>query len=224
MPSFGPVDHGPRFGPGLVVLVVIGSDAFSGPLHVERLREAKAPTVWVIPPSEKMAARLHQLEWIAKPPSDRDIHDRHRGAGSARAIDHAVDEEITRVAEVGIKAFGVLELGVTNPRGVIPDSEILLKYLQEEVTAKVGGRRVVCAGRIGEPIPMTAGLELNRLGRLIKPAEHPAFIQSFRAGKPLSAVQIQRGNVVPFDRLEWASNELSEVTHACSDSRSDLSR
>jgi hypothetical protein len=90
-----------------------------------------------------MAARLHQLEWIAKPPPDRNIHDWHRGAGSAWAIDHAVDEEITRVAEVGIKALGVLKLGVTNPRGVVTNPEILLKHLQEEVAAEIGGRRVV---------------------------------------------------------------------------------
>jgi hypothetical protein len=61
---------------------------------------------------------------------------------------------------------------------------------------------------------MTAGLELNRLGRLIKPAEHSPLIELLRTGKPLGTAQIQRGNVIPFDRLERASNEFSEVTHA----------
>ena len=162
-----------------------------------------------------MAARLHQLEGIAKSPSDRNIHHRHRGARSAWAIDHPMDEEITRVAEVGIKALGVLKLGVTNPRGVVTNPEILLKHLQEEVAAKIGGRAIVFARGLIKPIPMTAGLELNPLGRLVKPAEHPAFVQPFRAGKPLSAAQIQRGNVISFDCLERASNELSKSTHAC---------
>jgi hypothetical protein len=51
-----------------------------------------------------------------------------------------VDEEITRVAKVGSKALRILKLPVADSCGVIPNSEILLKCLKEEIAAKMGGR------------------------------------------------------------------------------------
>ena len=95
-----------------------------------------------------------------------------------------MDEQVTRVAEVGIKALGVLKLGITNPGGVVPDAEVLLKNLQEEIAAEIGSRVIVDARRIIKPIPVASGLELCPLGRFVKPAEHPAFIQVFRAEAP----------------------------------------
>ena len=126
-----------------------------------------------------------------------------------------MDEEITRVAKVGIKALGILKLAVADSGGVVPNSEILLKRLQEEIAAKIGSRIVVGARGLIKPIPVASGLELSPLGCLVKPVEHPAFVQPFRAGKPLSAAHIQSGNVISFDCLERASNELSQFTHAC---------
>jgi hypothetical protein len=66
-----------------------------------------------------------------------------------------MDEQVSRIAKVGIKALGILKLAVADSGRVVPNSEVLLKRLQEEIAAKIGGRAVVGARDFSKPIPVS---------------------------------------------------------------------
>ena len=111
------------------MLVAVRRDAFTSAFHIKCFGKTEALSIRIVPAREQMAARLHQLERIAEPSADRHVHDRHRGARSAGAVDHALDEEVARITKVGVKAFGILKLGVTDSCRVVAYAKSFLERL-----------------------------------------------------------------------------------------------
>lgn len=155
----------------------------------------KAPAERIFPAHEKVSAAFNELERIAKSLADSDVDHGHRRTRSARPVNDAVDEKISRVAKIGIAAIRFLKPAVADPCRIIAHPEIFLQHLQQKVAAEIARRLAVCLWRCVKSVPVPPSGQVGFAYGVIQPVEVAAKLQALRAGQSAGTHEIQRADV-----------------------------